>query len=198
MSGIQCHNTQLKDTSIVRGSSTTGHWESMVHGLGSTGQCRNTRNWDARQISANCRSAVAWQQTSHFSVSSLPLSLYRSHSQTTSVLPLLLKVLIRDYGFWRGSQQKWTEGRIQVCVISTSTMPLFFSDSLTIILFSAGSTDLTRNQITKLQNWLNWPCRLLIWKLWKTSCSKPLNCIRHLLDLQIGKWQHNTTSYYSL
>ena len=106
--------------------STTGHWESMVQGLGSTGSCRKTRNWDARQSSANCRSAVAWQQTSHFSVSSLPLSLYRSHSQTTSVLPLLLKVLIRDYGFWRGSQQKWTEGRIQVCVISTSTVPLFF------------------------------------------------------------------------
>ena len=117
--------------------STTGHWESMVQGLGSTGSCRKTRNWDARQSSANCRSAVAWQQTSHFSVSSLPLSLYRSHSQTTSVLPLLLKVLIRDYGFWRGSQQKWTEGRIQVCVISTSTVPLFFSDSLIIILFSA-------------------------------------------------------------
>lgn len=69
---------------------------------------------------------------------------------------------------------------------------------MTIILFSAGLTDLTGNQITKLQNWLNWPCRLVIWKLWKTSCSKTQNRNRHLLDLQIGKWQHNTASYHTL
>ena len=51
---------------------------------------------------------------------------------------------------WRGSQQKWTKVIIQVCDFSTYTVPPFFSDSMTIILFSAGSTDLTGNQITKL------------------------------------------------